>query len=294
MLGGGVGDSYQPVEKYYQLTRKTLELIYQYGYPVHILTKSSLIERDLELLQTINSKYPVIVSMSFSSVDNHISRRFEPGVPIPSQRLQILKKFKQKGIATGMFLLPVIPFITDTEIHIRQSLQKAEENGIDFVIFGGMTLKIGRQQQFYFRIIKDHYPELLQQYQNLYQNSSQWGMASQKYYQLINKRFNRIRKTVHIPCRIPPQLYTHLLSDNDRIIVILEHLDYLLKLEGKKSSYGYIAYQIAQQKKPISSIIDKKANIKGVGPSTKALIQEILQTGTSHLYQDLLFSKEPN
>ena len=56
MVGGGVGDSYQPVEKKYELTRKTLELLYQKGFPVHILTKSTLVERDLDLLKKINKK----------------------------------------------------------------------------------------------------------------------------------------------------------------------------------------------------------------------------------------------
>src|SRR4030066_1759735 len=76
LVGGGVGDSYQPIEKKYQLTRKTLELMYEYNFPVHMLTKSTLIERDIDILKEINKQSRAIVSFSFSSVDDRISAVF--------------------------------------------------------------------------------------------------------------------------------------------------------------------------------------------------------------------------
>lgn len=93
MVGGGVGDSYQPIEKEYQLTRKALQLINQYNFPVHMLTKSTLIKRDIDILKKINEKYRVIVSFSFSSVDDKISAVFEPGVPSPTERLKNTRLF---------------------------------------------------------------------------------------------------------------------------------------------------------------------------------------------------------
>ena len=110
MLGGGVGDSYQPVEKRYQLSRKALQLIYKYNFPVHILTKSTLVKRDADIIGKINKQSKAIISFSFSSVDDKISAIFEPGVPSPSERLKTLAFFKKENIACGMFLLPVIPF----------------------------------------------------------------------------------------------------------------------------------------------------------------------------------------
>ena len=93
MVGGGVGDSYQPIEKEYQLTRKALQLINQYNFPVHMLTKSTLIKRDIDILKKINEKNRVIISFSFSSVDDKISAVFEPGVPSPTERLKTLAFF---------------------------------------------------------------------------------------------------------------------------------------------------------------------------------------------------------
>jgi DNA polymerase/3'-5' exonuclease PolX len=72
------------------------------------------------------------------------------------------------------------------------------------------------------------------------------------------------------------------------VIVILEHLDYLLKLEGKKSPFGYAAYSISQLQQPLSIMKNILRTIKGVGSSTEHIIREILDTGTSRYYEELL------
>jgi len=158
MIGGGVGDSYQPIEEKYQLSRKVLELIDEYNFPIHVLTKSTLIKRDIDILKKINKKSRTIVSFSFSSVDDKISAIFEPGVPPPSERLKTLAFFKNEGIACGMFLLPVIPFITDTPELMEETIRKASEVNLDFIIFGGMTLKEGRQKNYFSQVLKQCYP----------------------------------------------------------------------------------------------------------------------------------------
>ena len=161
MVGGGVGDSYQPIEKKYQLTRKALLLLSEYSYPVHMLTKSTLIKRDVDILRKINEQSRAIVSFSFSSVNDEISAIFEPGVPSPTERLETIALFKKEGIACGMFLLPVIPFITDTVELMEEAVKKAVEAGVDFVIFGGMTLKEGKQKDYFFNFIFIRIPRSL-------------------------------------------------------------------------------------------------------------------------------------
>ena len=89
-LGGGVGDSYQPVEKKYQFSRQALQLLYEFKHPVHILTKSTLVKRDIDIIKKINEQNRAIVSISFSSADDEISAIFEPGVPPPSERLKTI------------------------------------------------------------------------------------------------------------------------------------------------------------------------------------------------------------
>lgn len=286
MLGGGVGDSYQPAEEKYELTRRALHLFNKYKWPVHILTKSTLVERDLDIIKQINQQNGAIVSFSFSSVDDEISMIFEPHVPPPSERLKTLAHFKREGLSTGMFLLPVIPFITDTPTMIEETFNKAREVGVDFVIFGGMTLKEGRQKDHFDNILKERYPQLVTKYAQIYRGDA-WGHPTEKYYHSINSVFNQISKSYKIPRRIPPALFNKILWENDLVIVILEHLDYFLKLEGRRSSFGYAAYAIAQIDKPLSMMKGELRQIKGIGEKTEKIIIEILDTKNSSYYDML-------
>ena len=287
LLGGGVGDSYQPIEEKYKLTRKTLEFLAEYNFPVHVLTKSTLVKRDFDLLKKINDKKRVIVSFSFSSADDNISKIFEPGVPPPSERLETMRFFKENGITVGMFLMPVIPFITDKTDVLHDTIMKANDVGVDFIIFGGMTLKDGKQKDYFFKTLQRNYPELVVDYHNIYKGDK-WGNAVGEYYESINQMFYAITKEYRIPRRIPPSLYNDILSENDRVVVILEHLDYLLKLQGKRSSYGYAAYSISKLKQPLSSMKYDLQSITGVGKVTENIIREILDTGCSLYYEKLL------
>jgi DNA repair photolyase len=287
MVGGGVSDSYQPIEKKYELTRRALEVVYDYNFPVHMLTKSTLIERDIDILKNINERSRAIVSFSFSSVDDSISAVFEPGVPPPSRRLETIKRFKDAGIACGMFLLPVIPFVTDTPELIEAAVRKASEAGIDFIIFGGMTLKEGRQKDYFFNTTKERYPGLAAKYKDIY-SYSKWGEPSKEYSDNIDLTFNAIARKCRVPVRIPPVLYRDILSENDRVVVMLEHIDYLLKMHGEKSSLGYAAYSISQMQEPLSNMKGELRKIKGVGEKAEGIILDILDKGTSAYYERLL------
>jgi len=287
MVGGGVGDSYQAVEKRYGLTRQALKLIHKYNFPIHILTKSTLVERDLDILRQINIHNRAVVSFSFSSVDDEISRFVEPGVPPPSERLKTLKRFKAAGIACGMFLMPVIPFLTDGPQWIEKSVKEAKEVGIDFIIFGGMTLKEGRQKDHFMHHIRQQHPGLEAAYESIYRGD-RWGAATKDYYDSINYSFHHIAKQYQMPTRIPAHLFNNILNADDLVIVILEQLDYLAKLAGRRSPYGYAAYSISQQKQPLREIRGRLQDIKGVGRVTERIIQEIMDTGTARYYEKLL------
>lgn len=287
MVGGGVGDSYQPVEKKYQLTRQALELMLEFNLPAHVLTKSTLIERDIDILKRINEQSRAIVNFSFSSVDDEISAIFEPGVPLPSRRVETIKKFKQAGIACGLFLMPVIPFVTDTPEQIEKVFRKANEIGIDYIIFSGITMKDGRQKDYFLNILKDHYPDLIAEYQHIFQ-PNEWGQATGDYYASIHRTFLPIAKKYKIPIRMPLHLFSDLLGENDLVEILLGHIDYLCKIQGRSSPYGYAAYSISQLKQPLSSMRGQLQGIKGVGRTTEKIILEILDTGESDYLHKLL------
>jgi len=287
MLGGGVGDSYQPVEKKYKLSRRALQLLYNFKLPVSILTKSTLIERDIDIIKKINERNRAIVSFSFSSVDDNISSIFEPGVPSPRERLKTLRLFKDEGISCGMFLMPVIPFLTDTPRIMDETIRKAKELDLNFIIFAGMTLKDGRQKEYFLDILKKNYPHLIPEYSNIYKKDI-WGSPTGDYYKSIHTTFDMISKKYQIPRRIPSKLFNDILSENDLVTVILEQLEYLLKLQGKESSYRWAANSISKLTDPLSSMKKDLRRINGVGPTTERIILEILETGTSSYYEKLL------
>ena len=287
MLGGGVGDSYQPIEKKYQLTRRALQLVHESGFPVHVLTKSTLVTRDADILKRINEQSRAIVSFSFSSTDDRTSAMVEPRVPSPSERLEALRFFKGEGIACGMYLLPVIPRVTDTREFLEDAVMKASAAGVDFIIFGAMTLKEGRQKDYFAETIQDHYPQLAADYRRIYRGSK-WGEPAQEYVDSLNRTFGAIAKQYKMPIRMPPALYQGILGENDLVVVILEHIDYLLRMEGQRSPFGRAAYSISQVAEPLSELKGKLREVKGVGEETERIVLEILETGKSSYHEQLL------
>jgi DNA repair photolyase len=287
MLGGGVGDSYQPAEGEYRLTRKVLGILLEQNWPVHILTKSTMVEEDIETIERINTRRKAIVSFSFSSINDTISKIFEPGVPLPGKRLQTIKRLKEAGIACGIYLMPVIPYITDTKDEIERVVQIAKGIGVDFIVFSGMTLKQGRQQAYFLRVLKEHYPELVTDYSKLYPGNK-YGIADGRYYRDINLVFTDIARKYRMPQRMPRHLFADVLDVNDLVVVMLEHIDHYLKLKGARSPYGYAAYSVSKVLEPLSTMRYELTALKGVGGSTARVIQEILDTGTCELYERLI------
>ena len=287
MLGGGVGDCYQPVEAQYGLTSGVLHLLHAHNLPVHILTKSDMVTRDIDILANINQAGKAIVSFSFCTVDDSLSRFLEPGTPLPSQRVKAIYELKQRGIPCGMFILPIVPFVTDKPELIRSAFDIGSELDIDFMVFGGMTLKRGRQKDYFLSKLKKNFPKLLPKYENIYQES-RWGEFSQAYADRLNQTIYRISRDFKIPLRIPTRLFADVLTMNDRVVTILEHLDYFQKLRNQKSPFGYAAFRISKLSDPIAAWRDKLRSLKGVGPLTESIILEILDTGTCKKYEILM------
>lgn len=290
LVAGGVGDGYQAAEEKYQLTRGALKLLDRFEYPVHILTKSDLIQRDLDVLKSIGEKSSVIVSMSFSTVNSQLAAFFEPGVPSPEKRLETLGFLKSHGIKTGVFFMPVIPFLSDTEEELEAAFQAFSNAAVDFVIFGGLTLKPGRQRDFFYQKVKDRFPELIFKYYRLYGNN-QWGNAVTDYYKMIHKHFWLIARKYDIPLRIPQKLFESILDENDKIAVMLDQLGYLLKLRGAGSSLEFAARELSKSLGPVRDNQPLLSKLKKSNKQAYDQVLEILESGTSRLYQKFIHNR---
>src|SRR5579863_1479098 len=109
-------DPYQPVERRYKIMRGILEVLERAGHPVGIVTKSTLVLRDLDILARMAERNLVKVALSVTSLDAKLSRTMEPRAPTPPRRLETLRQLVSAGIPTSVMVAPVIPAINDAEI----------------------------------------------------------------------------------------------------------------------------------------------------------------------------------
>ncbi len=161
---GSMSDPYLPVERQYRLTARALEVIAEYGFPVHILTKSDLVVRDLDTLKTINEALAV-VSFTITTTDDDLARKLEPGAPGPSRRLKALEMLAGQGIRTGVLLMPVLPMIEDHEDNVRAVVEQAQAHGAEYILASfGMTLR-DRQRAYYYDQLDRWFPGLREKYE---------------------------------------------------------------------------------------------------------------------------------
>lgn len=111
-------DAYQPVERKLQLTRRILNVLGETRHPVSIITKSSMIERDLDLLVPMAKLNLIHVGISITTLDHELSRRLEPRAASPKRRLQTLQTLAESGIPVSVLIAPLIPVLTDSELEI--------------------------------------------------------------------------------------------------------------------------------------------------------------------------------
>ena len=113
---GANTDPYQPIERRYRLTRQIIELLSECDHPLSIVTKSSLIERDLDLLGSLAQRNLVHVYISITTLDRQLARRLEPRAGAPPRRLETVRRLAAAGIPTGVLVAPVIPALTDNDV----------------------------------------------------------------------------------------------------------------------------------------------------------------------------------
>ncbi len=189
---GSMNDPYMPVEKDKQFSRKALQVIAKYRFPVHIITKSDLIVRDIDLLQQISKIYAA-VSFTITTADDNLAKIIEPHAPLPSQRFAAIKAMVKNGIYCGITLMPLLPFINDNEENIEQIVNKGHQVGVNYILPGfGVTLREGSREYFYraldksFRGIKQKY---IQQFGLSYQCNSPKYKSLYSYFQQLTTSF---------------------------------------------------------------------------------------------------------
>lgn len=152
---GANTDAYQPVERELGITRQILQVLHDYQHPLAIITKSSLVERDIDLLAPMAAAGLVKVYISVTTLDRELSRRLEPRAAAPHRRLQTIRRLSENGIPVGVLMAPIIPVLNDSEIEsLLAECAQAGASEASYVILR-LPLEI---KELFQQWLQEHYP----------------------------------------------------------------------------------------------------------------------------------------
>lgn len=182
---GGVTDSYQPVEAKCKIMPQVLKLLIKYKTPAIISTKSSLILRDIELIKELSKVAGIQVALTITTLNQDDASRIETNASNVAERIKIIKMLKQNGITVGWHLMPIIPFITATKNNLESIFKMAQICGVDYMICGMLNLR-GSTRKYFFKFIKDNYPQRYDKIWKVYNDSNYKKEYKKKLNILIN------------------------------------------------------------------------------------------------------------
>lgn len=169
---GAMTDPYIHLEEKIGNTRKSLEIIYKYSFGVNVLTKSTRLLKDLDILKKINKKTKCVVHVSMSTYDEALCKIIEPNVSTTKERFEMLKILNENNIPTIVWLMPFLPFINDNEENINGLLNYCKEANVHGILsYGiGLTLRDGNREYFYKQIDKS-FPNMSRKYEKAFGGS---------------------------------------------------------------------------------------------------------------------------
>lgn len=183
---GTATDPYQPIEGKELLTRGCLEALAEYDVPISITTRSPLVLRDMELLRRFSS---VTVNISVNTLNEQVWRALEPATSFPRKRLETVAKLNEAGIQAGIFLAPIVPYLTDGTSTLSQLIEEAARCHPAFVMPSFLRLTHREVKIWFFHTIEMSFPHLLPRFAELYRSS---GYAPVTYREPVRDSVRRL------------------------------------------------------------------------------------------------------
>lgn len=180
---GAMSDPYNPYERKHMLTRDALKQVNNYNFGIAIATKSTLVTRDIDILKEIQEHSPVLVKITITTFDDELCKKLEPKVQVSSERFKAIKELSDNGIYTGILLMPILPFVNDTEDNIKNIVKKAYESGAKFIFAYGMGVTLRQNQRdYYYEELMKLFPEekLVKIYMETYGNRYEYASINAK------------------------------------------------------------------------------------------------------------------
>lgn len=223
MLGANT-DPYQPAELKLKVTRSILEVLQRYNHPVAIITKSSLIERDIELLAEMAKKQLIKVAVSVTTLSMELKQKLEPRTGAPKARLRVIRKLTAAGIPVRVMAAPMIPMINDMEL--EKILQAAKDAGAQHASYVFIRLPYEVKALFqewlqkHFSDRAEHVMSLIRQMRNGKEYDATFGkrMRGQgEFADLLSKRFYAACKRLQLNCNPAPDFNVQLFKRPTKI-----------------------------------------------------------------------------
>jgi DNA repair photolyase len=204
-------DPYQPIEKTHGIMRACLEILRQFKHPVGIVTKGTLIERDIDILSDMAAQGLARVGISLTTMDSGLSRRMEPRAPTPDRRLRTIRKLSEAGIPVRVMTSPVIPGLTDHEMEAM--LAAGKDAGAQAASW--VMLRLPLEVSPLFREwLSEHYPDRASRVMGLVRDmhdgkdyAADWGRRMRgegPYAGMIGARFKRTVRALNLAKALPP------------------------------------------------------------------------------------------
>ncbi|MFK4731218.1 Rv2578c family radical SAM protein [Agromyces mediolanus] len=178
-------DPYQRAEGRYALMPGIIEALAGSGTPFSVLTKGTLLRRDLPLLQAAAEQVPVDLAMSIAVYDPELQQAVEPGTPSAKARLATVTAIREAGFDCTVFLMPILPDLTDSRAHLDEALRQVKAAGATSVIHSALHLRPGVKPWF-MSWLEARYPELVPKYRSMYYGQNSY--APKAYRQWLGER----------------------------------------------------------------------------------------------------------
>jgi len=188
---GTATDPYQPAERRFEVTRRVLEILARFeGLHLGIVTKSDLITRDLDLLETIGHRSSLSVNITVTTVDAKLARLLEPRAPRPDLRLRTVRILRQAGIETGVLCCPLLPLINDSEPQLDSLARAVAAAGAQW-LHGNVLYLPQAARGAWFPFLAKQFPHLARKYRDHFHNSV---YLRGPYVDMVKERLRRVRK----------------------------------------------------------------------------------------------------
>jgi DNA repair photolyase len=193
---GTATDPYQPAERRFRLTRQILERLAQFhGLNVSLVTKSSLVTRDIDVLARLAGRSRLTVYLSLVTVEIPLIRKLEARSPMPQVRLKAVAKLAARGIHAGVMIAPVLPGVTDGVAQLRALMRAAKEAGASFVHASPLRLYPAVRPVF-LPVVARHFPALLPRYERAFDAR---GAVAAAYADALERRVARLQREAGFP-----------------------------------------------------------------------------------------------